>query len=236
MVALARARAAGAIALVAFLTLDACSGAFGERVREEVHRTIAAGAAPLVRVDNAAGAVRIEAWPKPVVDVRATKYGYDAQELRSIAIDVAREEGGVTIETHYARTVRGGGVRYTIFVPADASLRIGNVAGAVDITGVRGNVDVDTQAGEISANLGKVAGDRSVDLRATTGAITLTIAPASSATVTAYSTVGDFSSDVPGISQQRENLVGARGGGRIGSGSAQIRLSTATGAIALRQE
>lgn len=235
MAASAGPRRAGISAFVALLSLAACSGAFGERVRERVHRTIATGAAPVVRVENVAGAVRIDGWARPIVEADATKYGYDAQELRSIAIAVNREDDGVSIVTSYTRGVHGGGVRYRISVPAGASLRIHNIAGSVDLAGVSGSVEVQTQAGTIDANVGRVAGDRSIDLSATTGAITLAIASDSSARVEAYSTVGDFSSDVPGVSQRRENIVGARGSGTIGAGSAQIRLTTTTGAIVLRQ-
>jgi len=223
------------IALTLPFALQACSGGLGERVRENVHRTVAAGGAPIVRVDNVAGAVRIDGWNKPFVDVQATKYGYDEAELRSIAIDVGRQGDEVTVVTRYTGGVHGGGVRYRIAVPAGASMRISNIAGAVDSSGVRGDLDVETQAGKITADAGIVSASRSIDLRATTGAITLTIAPGSSARVEAESTVGDFSSDIPGVSQERRNIVGSRGGGVIGSGSAQIRLSTTTGAIVLRQ-
>jgi hypothetical protein len=230
-----RVRACGATLLVPLL-LQACSGAFGERARENVHQSIAAGSAPAVRIDNVAGTVRIDGWSKPIVDVQATKYGSNESELRSIAIDVARQGDEIAIATRYSGGVHGGGVRYRISVPSGASLHITNVAGAVDFEGVRGNLDVETQAGEITADAGNVAGNRSIDLRATTGAIKLTIAPGSSAKVTAESTVGDFSSDIPGVSQERRNIVGSRGEGTIGSGSARISLSTTTGAIALREK
>lgn len=224
------------LTLLLSLQLQACSGAFGERARESVHQSIAAGNAPTVRVDNVAGAVRIDGWSKPFVDVQATKYGSDDRELRSIAIDVGRQGDEIAIATRYSGGVHGGGVRYRIAVPADASLRVSNVAGAVDFAGVRGNLDAETQAGEITADAGNVDGNRSIDLRATTGAIRLTISRGGSARVEAESTVGDFSSDVPGISQERRNIVGSRGGGTIGSGSARITLTTTTGAIALRQK
>jgi DUF4097 and DUF4098 domain-containing protein YvlB len=115
-------------------------------------------------------------------------------------------------------------------------LRISNVAGAVDVAGMEGDLDVETQAGKISADAGIVRANRSIDLRATTGAITLTIAPGSSARVAAQSTVGAFSSAIPGITHERQNIVGSGGGGTIGSGSARIRLATTTGAIALREK
>ncbi len=222
-------------ALMVPLLLQACSGAFAERMHETVRRTIAAGAAPVVRVDNVAGTVRIEGWNKPLVDVEATKYGHDENELRSIAVDVSRQADEIAVATRYGGGVHGGGVRYRISVPSGSSLRVSNIAGAADLAGVLGDLDVETQAGEITADAGIVRANRSIDLRATTGAIKLTIAPGSSARVEAESTVGNFSSDVPGISQQRQNIVGSSGRGTIGSGSARIRLTTTTGAITLRQ-
>ncbi len=222
-------------ALCTFLVLSACNGAFGERVHEQFQRTVATGSSPLVRVENVAGEIRVEGWSKPVVNVSATKYGYDERELRNIAIDVRPEEGGLTIATTYSGGMHHGGVRYAIGVPAGASVRINNIAGMVVLAGVLGDVTIQTQAGAIKANVGRVAGNRTIDVNATTGAITLAIAPGSSATVDASSTVGNFTSDVPGVSRARENVVGARGTGTIGSGSARIHLTTTTGAIALRQ-
>jgi hypothetical protein len=233
---IARNGRAVAFAFAALLSFGGCSGGFGDRVRQQVQRSIAVGRVPLVRVDNVAGTVRVEGWSRPIVDVDATKYGNDASELRDITIAVNRQSDGVSVVTSYGGAIHGGGVRYRISVPTGASVRIRNVAGTVDLAGVGGDVDVETQAGAITANLGRVTGDRSIDLRATTGAVTLSISSASDARVTAYSTIGAFANDVPGITQQRENVVGVRGGGTIGSGSARITLTTTTGAIALQQQ
>ena len=224
-----------AVTLCALVVLVACTGAFGDRVHENVHQAVATDAAPIVSVENVAGAVRVEAWSKPIVDVSATKYGYDSQELRQIAVSVTREANGVSIVTNYSGGVHGGGVRYRIYVPAGAALKVRNVAGLVDISGVNGDLSVDTQAGAIIVDAGRVAGNRSIDLRATTGAVTLALTPDSSARVDAESTVGGFTSRMPGISQRRENIVGVSAGGTIGSGSAQIRLTTTTGGIALKE-
>jgi hypothetical protein len=223
------------VLLFSLCSLAACSASFGERVHEEVRRTVATGAAPMVRVENVAGEIAVEGWAKPAVDVDATKYGYDQQDLQKVAVDVRAEEGGVSIVTRYTGETHHGGVRYRISVPADASLQIVNVAGTVELAGVGGNVSVQTQVGEITANAGRVAGNRSIDLNATTGAIALTISSDSSATIDATSSVGSFASDFPSVSQERRNLVGARGTGTIGSGSARITLRTTTGAIALKR-
>ncbi|MGC9993518.1 MAG: DUF4097 family beta strand repeat-containing protein [Candidatus Cybelea sp.] len=223
-----------AIGLGALLALCACSGSFGERVHEQFHQAVDSGATPIVHVDNIAGTVQIVGWTKPIVNIAATKYGYDASELRSVTISVNREGNGIFVVTTYGDGNHTGGVRYRISVPAGASVQVGNVAGAVSVGAITGNVSVETQAGTIEANLGRVDGDRAIDLRATTGAITVRIAPESSATVNAESTVGGFSSDISGIEQSHENVVGVRASGKIGSGSARIRLNTTTGAIALR--
>jgi hypothetical protein len=221
--------------VVALAALAACSGSYDERVREEFHQATPASATAVVHVTNIAGSVRVEGWNKPSVDVQATKYGYDAQELRSITIGVRKEGDAIFVTTTYGSGMHRGGVRYRIFVPAGASLKISNVAGAIEAAGVRGNVTVETQAGEIVADLGTVSENRSIDLQATTGAIQLSIAPDSNARIEAHSTVGAFSSDIPDVVQSRENIVGARAGGKIGSGSAHIRLATTTGAIMLRE-
>jgi hypothetical protein len=217
---------------VAALMLCACS--VGERVHEKFHQRLDSGTAPSVKVDNVAGTVAIETWAKPSVDVSATKYGYDASELGGITIDVGRAPDGISIKTRYEGDNHNGGVRYTITVPEASSLEIGNIAGSVRLAGVTGNVAVETQAGTIDAQLGRVEGDRSIDLRATTGTVTLRIARDSSASLEARSVVGSFSTDFPGIDQSRENVVGSRAGGKIGAGAARIRLATATGAISIR--
>ncbi len=214
------------------LALGACSA--GDRVHEQIRRTLSVSSTPNVDVRNVAGVVRIDAWQKPIVDVEATKYGYDVSDLRNVTIDVRQEGGNVVVATTYSGDTRGGGVDYHISVPYGASAHIRNVAGAVDLTGVRGNIIVETQAGRITADLGKVEGDRSIALSATTGAIELSIARDSSAGVEVTSTVGHFSSSFPAISQSSENVVGTRASGKIGSGSATIRLSTTVGAIDLR--
>jgi hypothetical protein len=222
------------IAASALLALCACTGSFGERVHESFHQAIESAGSPIVHVDNIAGTVEIVTWPQSVVDVAATKYGYDAAELKSVRIGVRREGDGIFIATNYEGGNHSGGVRYRITVPQGASLDVGNVAGSVRVAAVAGNVTVETQAGTIDARLGRVDGDRSIDLRATTGAISLTLSSDSSASVQAESTVGAFSSDVPAVTASRVNLVGSRASGKLGGGAARIRLTTTTGAISLR--
>ncbi len=223
-----------ALALSGCGALAACSGSFGDRVQEQFAQSVAAGPATAVHVNNVAGEIRIRGWHQPRVDVKATKYGNDMEDLRSIAIVVRTGAGGISISTNYTGSSHNGGVRYVISVPAAAPIDVSNIAGTVDISGARGNVTVQTQAGTIDADVGRVDGSRAIDLSATTGTIRLAVASDSSATVSSTSTVGAFSSNFPNIAETRENVVGSRAEGRIGSGSATIHLSTTTGAITLR--
>jgi DUF4097 and DUF4098 domain-containing protein YvlB len=225
---------AGAAAAAA-LSLGACAGVMEDRVHEDVRETVRAGPAPVVHVDNIAGEVRVEGTPGSAVEIAATKYGYDENDLKRTRIGVQVTGEGVFIETTYSGGAHRGGVRYRIGVPVGASVQVSNVAGAVEVSGVSGDVTVETQAGVIVADAGRVAGSRTIDLRATTGAISLSIKEGSSASVEAASTVGAFSSNVPGLTQNREHLVGSKASGLIGSGSATIRLETTTGAISVRE-
>jgi len=221
------------IVLSALVALCACG--FGSTAREQVHKTVPTSAAPAVRVDNVAGSIQIDSWDKPTVDVTATKSANDTAALRNIAIEVRTEGDGVSIATKYADGPHDGGVSYRIVVPAGASLDVRDTAGSVHIAGVRGNVTVATEAGSVTADLGKIAAGRSVDLTATTGQVRLIAAAGSDAHVQANTTVGSFASDFPSVVEKRENLVGSSATGNIGSGSARVRLLTTTGSIHLER-
>jgi DUF4097 and DUF4098 domain-containing protein YvlB len=223
-----------AIVAGALVALCACNVQLGDRVHEDYHQSIDTGATPVVHVDNIAGMVTVEPWAKPVVNIAATKYGSDMNDVRNVTIGVHRAGDGIFIVTTYSGVTRGGGVSYRISVPAGASVQVSNVAGAASIGAVTGNVSVVTQAGAIDASLGRVEGRRTIALSATAGGITLRISSASSASVDATSTVGAFSSDVPGILQSRTNFIGASASGKVGAGTARIKLTTTTGAISLK--
>lgn len=223
------------ISLASLLTLSACNASFGDRVHEDVHQAFSTGATPVVHVNNVIGRVRIATWDKPSVDVKATKYASDDDYLRNITIDMHLTGNDVTIATRYTGSDQKGGVRYTITVPTNASLDIDNVAGTIDVAGVRGNVTAKSQVGTIDAKLGTVGADRTLNLDTTTGTVRLAIAGDSSARVDAHSTIGSFSTDFPTIQTSRDNL-GASASGSIGAGAGKIRLTTTTGSIDLNKQ
>lgn len=230
-----RANSIRTLSLAALITLVACTGTISRgQVQEQFHQSVPVSGVPTVHVDNVAGNVRIRAWNKPTVDVEATKNASETSELRGITISIHSVGTNIFVATKYSSSTHSGGVTYSISVPSNASLEIKNVAGTVDIVGVHGSVGVKTQAGTIAADLGRVDGNRLIDLSATTGTVRLSIARNSSASVNATSTVGGFSSDFPSVAKSTQNIVGASATGTIGAGSAKIHISTTTGTIALK--
>jgi hypothetical protein len=225
-------RRLGFVTILFAITATGCIG--GTQVRERFHQAVPAPAAPLVRIDNSVGEVRVKGWQRHTVDIEAIKSASSEEALNNIEIAVQSQGNTITIATKY-HGFGNGGVRYVISVPQAASLDVNNSTGTVRIDGVSGNVAAVTQTGEVNADLGRVAGQRSVDLTATTGSVRLTVGADSDARVEAKTSIGDVSSDFDSIVSERRNVVGASASGRIGNGSASIRLTTTTGAISLRR-
>lgn len=212
----------GVVALIcagALSVLPACS--FGE-VRETVHRSVPAADSPTVHVKNAVGGVTVRGWDKPEVDIVAVKNARSLADVKNIHINVEVRGSDVavtTVDNTGGGFWHGGGVGYTIMVPANSALDIANETGGIRISGVRGNVVARAATGGMQADLGRVAGNRSIDMQVTTGGINVTIARDSSATLDMHTTVGGVKSAFPGD--------------RIGSGSGRIHLQTTTGGISL---
>jgi DUF4097 and DUF4098 domain-containing protein YvlB len=139
------------------------------------------------------------------------------------------------VQTIY-RNGHAGGVRYDITVPQDASIRITNTTGTIKVGPVGGSIVASTATGTIDVRLGRLATKRLIDLKSTTGTIDVHIASDSGANVSASSAIGSISSEFPSVETTRNNLVGANAAGRIGNGTATVRLSVGTGSISIDRE
>lgn len=222
-----------ALAIYGLPNLIGCSGSFGE-VRAPFHARVATGSSPTVTISNVVGEVRVRPSDADAVDVAATKYGSNQSDLANIDIVARSLDGGVSVETLY-RGGHGGGVRYDITVPEKASVRITNTTGTTKVGAIGGNVVARTATGTIDVRLGRIATNRTIDLKSATGTIALHVAADSSASVSASSALGSISSDFPSIEAVRSNLVGSNAAGRIGDGAATVRLSVGTGSISIER-
>jgi hypothetical protein len=222
------------LAVCAALAATACSGTF-EEVRAPFHVSVPTGPSPVVTITNIVGEVRVEPSDAGAVDVSATKYASNQTALANVEILAHPVDGGVVVETRY-RGERAGGVRYDITVPRNASLRITNTTGTIKVGPIDGSVVARTATGTIDARLGRIAANRSVDLKSDTGTIDLHIDAGSSANVTASSALGSVSSDFASIETIRNNLVGSSAAGRIGDGAGIVNLSVGTGSISIDRD
>jgi hypothetical protein len=214
-----RPRISAALSALALCTLTACG--FND-VRETIHRTLPASAMKLLHVNNAVGGVTVRAWDKPQVDIVAEKSARSVADLGNISIEVQTKGAQTTISTVNkggGGFWHGGGIGYTILVPANISLDVNNDTGGVRVYGLNGDITARVGTGGVEGDLGRVTGNRKIDMQVGTGGIDIKMARASDATFDLHTSVGGVHSDFA------ED--------RVGSGSAKVRLHTGTGGVEL---
>ncbi len=138
------------------LATTACVGSVRE-VHAPFYDSVVTGPSPSITLSNAVGEVRIEPSAANTVNVAATKYAAYPEQLRNIEIAVRRIGSGVFIKTVY-RASHEGGVRYDVAVPRNASVRITNIMGTIDVGAIAGSVVAHTSTGAIGARLGTRCG------------------------------------------------------------------------------
>ena len=196
-----------------------------------------------VRVQSHAGSVRVIAHAANTVTVVAR--GRKPVDQRSL-VDVAVNNGVVTINGRTSRRLHGRGVRLEVGVPVGTTLTITTGAGSVRAHGVRGPADVRTGGGSIeltdvdgavSARTGgggitvegRVCGDSS--LRTGGGNITVTVADGTNVRVDARGT-GSVT-DIDSLTAHHGKVSGQIGDGSAGglearTGGGTIRIVRAT--------
>ena len=220
--------------LTAMAVLPAAGCAFDQdRITEPFHAAVDKSPATL-EVHNAVGAIEIDAWDKPSVEIDAQKRGTSLDDVHAIAISVQQAGSTLVITSHFPSGVSNCRVDYTIHAPAAANLDLEQSVGAIRSTGFTGNFDASTSTGAIASTMAALGGTQSVKVHVGVGAISLDIPPSSSAAISASTSVGAIKSDFP-LTLQR-NVVGETASGSIGKGDARVDLSIATGAIAVRRE
>jgi hypothetical protein len=142
-------------------------------------------------------------------------------------------------------------VDFTVSVPTGVVLDAGTVNGGIDVSGLRGDVRVSsvnggievassgtveasTVNGSIKASTGSGNWSGTLDFHTVNGSITLTLPAAASASVSAETVNGDFSSDFP-LTVEAGRWGPKRIHGTIGSGGGQLNLQTVNGGIAIRK-
>ena len=197
-------------------------------VTREVTRTYPLNADGSFELNNVNGTVRIEAWDKDEVEVRAVKSTPDQEALLDmVAIDVDSKPEALTISTRYPQEEGVEvAVDYTIHVPRRAQLNhVTNVNGTLRVVSSESVGELHT----VNGNIEVYEGGGNVRAHTTNGSVLLAVPADMPADLEARCMNGNFSSELPlvmGGAEQPRTLHG-----KLGHGGAPIHLSTVNGAI-----
>jgi hypothetical protein len=190
---------------------------YGREMHEEdFEREVPAGPAPEVEIRDLSGDVTVEAWDRDVVGVKATKRVWAgsreeaAKRASDYEVSVEQRDGGVFIEARLAPDAPGWlparcTIDYKVRVPATAKLRVLLTNGDVQVTGVRGGVELRSTNGEVVA--ASIAGN--IRATSTNGSITLRAVQAE--TIEVKTVNGDVDLDLEALGQGDHFINTARG-------------------------
>lgn len=250
----------GSLCALLVLALGAHASDHPGALTEEFHQTYPITSDGRVELDNINGPVHISSWDRNEVKVDAVKYADTKERLEEARIEIDSGKDYVSIRTRYPDHNNNwnwgshnnpASVEYTLTVPRKARLdEIKLINGALDITGVSGEVrascingrleahDVAGRAklstinGRLDARFAQLAG-QDVELSSVNGSVELTIPSDSNAEVEASTVSGGISNDF-GLHVNHHRFVGHDLRGEIGNGGTRIRLSDVNGRIEIR--
>jgi DUF4097 and DUF4098 domain-containing protein YvlB len=244
------------LCLVSLLALIAAT--LSAKVTEKFTETLPLSATGSLRLENVNGDVDIEAWDKNEVSIEAEKSARHEDYLKQIEIRIDAKPDRIAIETFVPKNVRKWfenaqySVRYRLRVPAGIRLeKIDVVNSDLNVTGVRGRVNLDTVNGSIDAkglradgefdtvnggiraSYDSLDGVKKIDLDTVNGSATIFLPANSSGHIVADSVNGSISCDFP-IKLEKSSRSYLRG--KIGSGEGpSIRLDSVNGGLKIRE-
>ncbi|HLW84921.1 MAG TPA: DUF4097 family beta strand repeat-containing protein [Candidatus Sulfotelmatobacter sp.] len=245
----------------ALLTLSlAARASDSQAYTEEFHKTYAISADGRVELDNINGNVHISVWDQHEVKVDAIKRAGTKERLDEVRIEVESSADSLSIETKYPEhdhTFNWGSrnnpasVEYTLTVPRGVRLdEIKLINGALDVTGVSGEVhascingrleahnlsgraELSTINGRLDARFDQLGGS-SVELKSVNGSVELTIPSDSKAEIEASTVSGGIDNDF-GLHVNNHRFVGHDLRGQLAGGGTRIRLENVNGRIEVR--
>lgn len=177
------------------------------------------GTAPLVKVSNMGGSIRVEAIQARGVGVTAEPSGGSGEEQARWNVEVRGSQSQVTVRICCERCGDGKSchdpVRFdlTLRVPEDSRLELDGVSTRVSVAGVLGEQRVTTASGdiEVEGSAGRV--------RLSTVSGKISLRPRSAAAGRIHSVSGDISLALPAPAQVSFSTVSGRLNGQSGAHS-----------------
>jgi len=219
--------------LTALVALSTGCSLVDARISEDF-RTSYPKAPATLTVQNPVGAMDVEAWDQPGIEIVAHKRGPTLDAVNAIKIEVESKGSTLSVNSIFPMTANNVKVDYTIHTPASTALNLVQSVGAIKSAGFTGDVQEHTSTGAIEASMAALGGTQRVHMDVSVGAIKLTLPANTSASVTANTSVGAIKTDFP-LAVNR-TVVGQNASGKIGDGAAVLDLSIATGAIDIQRE
>lgn len=203
-----------------------------------------------IDLSNVNGTVRIEAWDKDIVEIRAVKTTQDRESaLDQVCINVESKPDALSISTQYhEESGVDVAVDYTIHVPRHAHLNhlstvngtlrvtesegigeLRTVNGNIEIYGGSGNVHAHTTNGNVYLEWKRAADASGAVAETTNGSVLLAIPANTRANLEAHCRNGSFSTSLPFIMQGEDQPRVLHG--KLGQGGVPIQLGTVNGAI-----
>jgi len=154
-----------------------CVGAAlaGEKFEEKFNKTEALARDGKVIINNVSGSIVVKSWDKAEVQIEARKVA-DVGSLEKakenwakVTIEVTKSGNIVQIDTKVPERSRNlhVSVHYELTIPDKAALKLKNISGSVDATGIGGTFEGNITSGSVT--LAKIGG--SVDCRTVSGRI-----------------------------------------------------------------
>jgi DUF4097 and DUF4098 domain-containing protein YvlB len=250
----------GTVCALFFFALGARASDHRGAFTEEFHQTYSLTPDGRIELENINGPVHISSWDRNEVKVDAVKWADSKDRLDEAKIEIDSGKDYLSIRTKYRDhdlTFNWGSrhnpasVEYTLTVPRGARLdKIDLINGALDVTGVSGEVnascingrleahnlagraELSTVNGHLEARFDQLSRSR-VELSSVNGSVELTIPSDSKAEIEASTVSGGIDNDL-GLHVNHHQFVGHDLRGELGNGGAHIHLSNVNGRIEIR--
>ncbi|MBN1271879.1 MAG: DUF4097 family beta strand repeat protein [Candidatus Aminicenantes bacterium] len=159
--------------LVFLAGISPAEGAVKEKFEESFNKIEKLAKDGRVSIKNVSGKIEIATWNKDEVKIDAVKISRassmkEAEENAALVkINVTNESDLVRIETEYPRRTFkrfNVSVEYILTIPNEASIRVANVSGSVNVKGIGGTTDISVTSGNLICD-----GAKRVDLETISG-------------------------------------------------------------------
>lgn len=234
------------------------STAFGPGVTENHTYQVSTTSSPTLVINDPVGTVHVHSSKSSTVSIQATKrtegFGGNPNNIHVIYNDNTQTNTITVTVDNGPRFLGVPLVDFNITVPDAANLNLKSDTGSIDVTGVTGQMSLQSNTGSITAeqdNLttssqlttdtgsvtfnGTLAQNSSYVFSTNTGSVHVTLPADSTFHVDAKTDTGSFHSDFPGLNPDKSG-VGNEVHGDVGnSPNTNLTLTTNTGSIDLNQ-